>query len=684
MSPFFASITRRKRSAPRLESMAAIFVALLFLPCTLHGQSVDYGALEQLFKEPVTTSVDGSPQRVSDVPATMEIITAEDIRRSGAKDIPGVLRHVGGVDTLEWGNDNIDVGVRGYDQAVSARLLVLVDGRQVYTDDYGYTPWSSVPVELGMIRQIEIIKGPNSALFGFNAAGGVINIITYNPLYDKVNAVSTTAGTQTLSALSGVATYQFGGRAAVRLSAGLNSDNDFTTSIPATEATASRLHQYSYAANLNSVLRLNEKTQLSTEATYSRSNLNEMQPSYSIANAIHQTWSWKGLFTKESRWGLIQASGYFNWSRDTITSEIAAGPLKLSLDDRLAVAQFQDIFKLGAHHTFRAATEYRYTTEDTTTVSGGDVYDSVVAVSGMWNWEISPTLTLTNALRLDHLALGRSGSVPPGYPFTDADWKRSFTPLSFNSGLVWKMSDADALRVMASRGVELPSLVENGALTLNLPGGYNTTGSPFLQPTEVTNYEIAWDRVMAGPHLLFRASAFHQKSDDIRAVTGGLIVGPSGDAYFLPANIGSSKANGLELGLRGTLLQNYRWRVDYRPEWIADHFIPSAQNGADFTDYQHTTPVHLMKANLGWANERWEIDGYLHYQSGTSGIQRTGIASGLTPVAGFVSMDARAAYKFRNWVTWSVSGQNLTHASQLQTVGPAVERRVLGTMSLHF
>src|ERR1700677_5015162 len=209
-----------------LRWMAGLMLALL--PSLLHGQAIDYGSLEQLFKEPVTTSVNGSPQRVSDVPATMEIITADEIRRSGAKDIAGVLRHVGGIDTLEWGNDNIDISVRGYDQAVPARLLVLVDGRQVYQDDFGYTPWSSIPVELGMIRQIEVIKGPNSALFGFNAAGGVINIITYNPLYDKVNAVSTTGGTQTLSALSGIATYQFGGRAAVRLSTGLNSDNDFT------------------------------------------------------------------------------------------------------------------------------------------------------------------------------------------------------------------------------------------------------------------------------------------------------------------------------------------------------------------------------------------------------------------------------------------------------------------------
>jgi outer membrane receptor for ferrienterochelin and colicins len=655
-------------------------LALAFLPSLLHGQAIDYGALEQLFKEPVTTSVNGSPQRVSDVPATMEIITADEIRRSGAKDIAGVLRHVGGVDTLEWGNDNIDISVRGYDQAVAARLLVLVDGRQVYQDDFGYTPWSSVPVELGMIRQIEVIKGPNTALFGFNAAGGVINIITYNPLYDNVDSLSTTGGTQALAAGSAVATRRFGNKAAMRLSAGGDSNNDFSTPIPASEDTTSRLHQYRDAADIDTVIRLRGSLLLNFEATHSDAKLNEMTPSYQLSNALHGNDSVQVKFTAEGRMGLLLANAYTNWSRDAVN--LGSVGAVLHLNDRLTVAQLQDIFKLGAHHILRAATEYRYTTEDTTPTTGGNVHDNVVAVSGMWNWTITPDVSITNALRVDHLALGRSGSVPPGYPFTNSDWNRSFTPPSFNSGLVWKVNDANSVRVTASRGIELPSLVDNGARLLNLPG-YNTSGTPYLNPTVVTNYEIALDRALAGQHLLFRGSAFHQHSADIRAITGGFIVGPAGP-YSLPSNIGSSDANGLELGLRGRFQAHYRWSVDYRPELIRDHFVPSARNGADFSDYQHTTPAHLLKANLGWDNKACEFDGYLHYQSSASGIQVLGLAGGLAPVAAFASVDARFACKAPSRLTWAVSGQNLTQANQQQTVGPAVERRVLGTISFHF
>ncbi len=677
MNEFSLSAIQNGRSYAVLASIAAIF--FLFQSPLLHGQSVDYGALEQLFKEPVTTSVNGSPQRASDVPATIEIITAEDIRRSGAKDIPGVLRYVSGIDILEWGNDNIDLSIRGYDQALSPRVLVLLDGRQVYTDDYDYTAWQGLPVELIMIRQIEVIKGPNSALFGFNAAGGVINIITYNPLYDNVNVTSVIGGTQWLVDGSAVATHKFGNKVAVRISGGGSSDNDFSTPIPPPVDITPRKHEYRGEINANSIISFNKKMHLGIEATYSVEKLNEMEPPYQIANSHHRTESIKAQFNAETRLGLFQATAYTNWSNVTNTPGIVGHPFHF--DNRVTVAEAHDIFQLGTRHTLRVAAEYRFTTENTTPLAGGNVNDHVLAASGMWVWLINPSISLTNALRVDHLRFSRDGAVPLGYPFTNADWNRSITELSFNSGLVWKPRPVDSLRLTASRGVGLPSLVDSGGLLLVGPQ-INISGSPFIKPMVVNNYEIGWDHVIDGSHLLLRGSVFHQHSQDIRSAIGGFILAPGGP-YILPSNIGDSDANGFELGIRSALLKNYRWSVDYCPEWITDHFAPYAQKGAAFIDYQHTTPVHLVKANLGWANRRWELDGYLHYQTASFGI-RDGTPNILIPIPGFVSLDGRVAYNFTNRLTWSVSGQNLTHASQVQTTGPAVERRVLGEMSFHF
>jgi outer membrane receptor for ferrienterochelin and colicins len=677
MKTILSAMLRARTALVGLMAVSCV----IFFSSPLHGQSMDYGALEQLFKEPVTTSVDGSPERVSDVPATMEIITADEIRRSGAKDIPGVLRHVGGVDTMEWGNDNTDVSVRGYDQALAERLLVLVDGRQVYADHYGYTPWSTVPVELSEIRQIEIIKGPSSALFGFNAVGGVINIITYNPLYDDVNMAQFSAGTQDLAAGVLAATHKFGNRAAVRLSAGGNLDDDFSTTIPSTEITGSRVRQHRGELNITSLLHLNQKILLDCEASGSQAQLNEMGADYMLHDAQYTTDSVKVKLTAESRFGLFQATAYTNW----LTESVIPGVVNQNyhFKNRVSVAELHDIFKLGAHHTLRAAAEYRYDTESSTPTPGASVHYNDFAASGMWNWKITPSFSLTNAFRLDHLLHGRNGAFLPGSPFSNSDWQRPFTEPNFNTGLVWRPNDADSIRITASRGTQIPSLVASGALLVITPQ-FIFTGSPLLKPTVVTNYEIGWNHVLTLLHLEFRGAAFHQHNEDLVGLSGGF-VSTSAGPYFLPSNVGDSDANGLDLELKGTLRKSYRWGVDYRPEWISDHLVPSAQHGVAYIDFQHTSPVELLKADVGWTNAKWELDGYLHYQSMTQALQPAGNArTTLIPIAGFVSLDSRIAYNVANWLSWSISGQNLTHASQAQTGGPAVERRVLGTMSFNF
>jgi outer membrane receptor for ferrienterochelin and colicins len=206
---------------------AVLSVAAALSGSRARAQSVDYGALEQLFGEPITTSVTGKPQKASDVPADLVILTQDDIRRSGADNIPDILRFVTGLDVRTYGLADSEVGIRGYNQPLNPRLLVMVNGRQIYLDDYGYVAWSTIPVQLDEIRQIEVVKGPNSALFGFNAAGGVINIITVDPIKDNTNSVTVRTGTQSLASASVVGTAHFGDTAGIRLSAGGLTARDF-------------------------------------------------------------------------------------------------------------------------------------------------------------------------------------------------------------------------------------------------------------------------------------------------------------------------------------------------------------------------------------------------------------------------------------------------------------------------
>ena len=174
------------------------------------AQAPDEGVLAQIFQAPITSSATGRPQLASEAPANIEIITQDDIRRSGATTIPDALEFLPGVYVRRYGIADVDVGIRGYDQPYNPRLLVLVNGREVYEQAYGDVPWSEIPVQLEEIRQIEVIKGPNSALYGFNAVSGVINIITYDPLTDTINAATVRGGTQSYLSGSVVGTGQIG------------------------------------------------------------------------------------------------------------------------------------------------------------------------------------------------------------------------------------------------------------------------------------------------------------------------------------------------------------------------------------------------------------------------------------------------------------------------------------------
>lgn len=120
-------------------------------------------------------------QEPLDSPSTVSVITEEDIRLSGATNIPDLLRRVVGVDVMSLSASQPDLSIRGFNRELSNKVLVLIDGRSVYLDVLGAVIWSHLPISLAEIERIEIIRGPGSAVYGANAVTGVINIITRTP-----------------------------------------------------------------------------------------------------------------------------------------------------------------------------------------------------------------------------------------------------------------------------------------------------------------------------------------------------------------------------------------------------------------------------------------------------------------------------------------------------------------------
>jgi iron complex outermembrane receptor protein len=124
------------------------------------------------------TTVSKQPQQVQRTPAAVFVITQEDIRRSGATNIPEALRMAPGVEVARIDGNHWSVAIRGFAGQFSKSLLVLIDGRSVYTPLFDGVYWDVQNVMLEDIERIEVIRGPGGTIWGANAVNGVINIIT--------------------------------------------------------------------------------------------------------------------------------------------------------------------------------------------------------------------------------------------------------------------------------------------------------------------------------------------------------------------------------------------------------------------------------------------------------------------------------------------------------------------------
>ena len=169
--------------------------------------------------EDVVFAASRQSQAVLDAPNAVTILTEEDIRLSGARSIPDLLRRVPGMDVMAMSYSDYNVALRGFNRRVANKVLVLIDGRTAYQDFVGGTQWRALTIDMLDIERIEVVRGPGSAIYGAYAYTGTINIITKRPEAIDGSTVQAHAGNG--SRVESV--YQYGGvtgPVGVRLSIG--------------------------------------------------------------------------------------------------------------------------------------------------------------------------------------------------------------------------------------------------------------------------------------------------------------------------------------------------------------------------------------------------------------------------------------------------------------------------------
>ena len=153
------------------------------------------------------TSVSKRTQKVADAAAAVYVITQEDIRRSGATNIPEALRLAPGVQVARIDENKWAISSRGFNGRFADKLLVLIDGRSVYTPLFSGVYWNVQDVMLEDVDRIEVIRGPGATLWGANAVNGVINIITKSARNTQAGLATAGGGNE----LRGFSNLRYGG-----------------------------------------------------------------------------------------------------------------------------------------------------------------------------------------------------------------------------------------------------------------------------------------------------------------------------------------------------------------------------------------------------------------------------------------------------------------------------------------
>ena len=154
--------------------------------------------------ETVVVSASRIDTALVDAPATMSVVTSDTLATTPAQNYADLLRGVPGVNAIQTSARDVNLTSRQATSTLSNSQLVLVDGRSVYLDFFGLVLWDFVPANLGDVKQIEVIRGPASAVWGANALTGVVNIITKSPREQKGTNVVLSAGGFSRDAGSGV------------------------------------------------------------------------------------------------------------------------------------------------------------------------------------------------------------------------------------------------------------------------------------------------------------------------------------------------------------------------------------------------------------------------------------------------------------------------------------------------
>ncbi|MDH4153830.1 MAG: TonB-dependent receptor [Nitrospira sp.] len=466
----------------------------------------------QLLKEEETVSVASRyEQPISQAPSNVYVITDEDIRHSGATDLPTILRRVPGIDVMQVTGADFNVSIRGDNQLNANKLLVMVDGRSIYVDMQGGLSWKNIPVTLPEIKRIEVLKGPASVLYGFNAFDGVVNIITKSP--DEIKGTTIQVGGGELGTLSSAAVHAgTHGKLGYRLSFGHDQNDQWRNrNTPAFQN--NKVHvRTEYALTDDSRIRLSGGW--ADANRYDGPVFNLQTPSTPLTQSFADI-SYERLNFHLRGW----------WMQNDLNADLFMHPF---LNGRLQeVNQFGERRLAFLTNTYNVEAQHSLTLWTNNRLTYGANYRlNTVSGSGVAN---ASEETRFGLYLQDEWGFADRFSVTAGVRY---DLNSFINPtISPRVALLYTIAPDHTLRATVSMAYRPPTLFERESLArfvtslpspIPSPPPFPLVGSTTLKPEQIVSYDIGYQGWWIKHRLRVRADLFFNHiSDLISFVTVG-------------------------------------------------------------------------------------------------------------------------------------------------------------------
>lgn len=619
------------------------------------------------------TSVSRAPERLLDAPAAITVITNEEIRRSGATSIPEALRLADNLQVAQKNSHDWGISARGFNTELANKMLVMIDGRTVYSPLFSGVFWDRQDYLLEDIERIEVVSGPGGTLWGVNAVNGVINIITKSSKETQGTYIETGLGNKLRNSTS----LRYGGMLAPNVAYRIYGKYfDRASQALSNGKNASDAWDMSQGGfRIDADVSPNDKVTLQGDF-YSTNQDDPLTTNQGEADGMNILGRWAHTISNTSN---MQLQMYYDKTNFSLPRTAAAPPLVIPsgfLKDALETydIDFQHRFLLNDRNKIVWGLGYRYThnkVDSAPTVALDPEHLDQQRYSAFIQDEIKlhHKLSLTVGTKVEHT----------GY----TGWE-----VEPSARILWHVAPDHNLWAAISRAVRIPSRLDRDLVTpTNLPAPFPQSilsGSDNFNSEKVVAYEVGY-RARLNPKLSTSISLFYNEYTDIRSVS------PSPpDIFGLPfpfmiRNNLEGETHGIEISTSYQALNWWRLQLGYN--LLEEHLrVRSGEVDVNNALNETADPRHQVSIRSSMnLSSNVDFDAYFRWVDALH--NNNGAIAGRVP--SYSELNLRLGWRPMKQLELSITGQNLLHNRHAEFGFPdpnrvEIERSLYGKVQWHF